>query len=1654
MKRKFFQLTFLLLLAMGIGGSLHAQTSGSWASHTDIHFMDGVTGGVADPYVIKTADQLAGLADLVNRGQTFSEKYIELGGNIDLGLYDWEPIGNSKPLGHCFSGTFDGKGFIISNLTVEPDYPSDGVGLFGYIFRTKINDAKISNVHLEKLNILVIAPSRIGGLVGISEGSTITDCSVTGAISGFSYIGGLVGQATGTDLVKCYSFCTINSDVNYENIGGLVGSLELESTLSSCYSMGVVAAQRIIGGLVGFSSNSEVRNSYTTATAIGTSKGLGAASSIGGIIGDLVSTALSNCFARNIRASGDDARYDGSVRRVVGAYNPTGSSLQNNYAREDMLISRNNKLVPLPDDEEVGPDTPNGESVPDDFEWCEDPNVNANGDWVCGDNPYLKFQSRPVTCTTSSTEKIVVELIPELSKSNMDKIVLLDSTFVELKVGTASTDQIITGWDDAGKNLTFQPRRPGTATYFDFHLNDVFYAVAYETGKTASLPVKIIITPFKEGNGTKDNPFIIRTESQLDSVRYSFTTPKYSNYKLAENLDMSKFKKYPQGWKPIGTANKPFPGCFNGDGYIIDNLTANGDGDYQGLFGVVTGDSIKNLGLENVFVTGGNNVGALAGKSSAVIENVYTTGTVTAAGDSIGGLLGKSEGNTAIVSSCYSACLVKGNIYVGGLIGYAASKVLDCYAVGPVFGDDYFGGLLGVAVASSSESFVARCYSAGLVASVDPGNAPFAKGGFIGQTINNTGTIMSGCYFDTTTSGTTKGEGRGNSIGLEPHTTSEFAIGASQSQYFPSIPGFLSKYSGADGYYPQLNAFISPKFGNDQGKLDTKYCSALSVIPLRFEVYDVATKKDVATGDNASDVKMSFNVPSKYAIGGLDPGCEIGAVVAPGATCRVAPQGTVISLLDDAEHADTLIITQTKYPGGDVVNKKFRKICFIPEQTTPTCEPIREPSELGWVNRDVVYTLNTNAANLICGSATFQAKVQQRNSVEEAEWMPLTGNTLTFDKDTTVLVEYQAVSSVGRIGISALGEQPVNIDKTSPVIEIEPLNNSKENPAESEVTITVKFKDPRVSAAIDSSGVKTAQWEIGIPRVGSATHINLLNDTYQKEDPTFYYADIKVTQKGNYPFIFTVTDNAGNSINNNDLGQPLEIFIGNLDEYILDDVTVDGDEAKVDENDPLTWWYNDVCVANDEVHVILTPKDGWAAPVDTLITGLKYGNNPVEITIVSKDKTVVKTFVVNICHKEPVASFLTLKVNGETIPLKTGKFNYSLAELLPNEQNSTIVEYTTKGKSVECDKPAQWTKINSPYTVEDLLLGRNDIRFRVTESFAGKDSINIYTVTLYRDATLPDPDDHIDITGLEDNPYDKNDNPNPKNPFPDGKDDNGNYIYGYNLRVQCELAKSAGPSVLTVTPPNDANATVIFYSMDNSKKEIPSTSNTTNSYEFKIANYYDLSAVVKTEGEGIPSRTYHFYVVKRFEVKPDFYDKPIIYKRWDDVRAVINNPANNQPGFPDAGGYTFNDNGYEWRTTDRDGTLIHELPDDTKAYISVGSGYYVAKLTGEYKSSTESIQISQVPTCPCEGLVGAQAAILAYPSILKSGEKLTISTENIPEENLKDGNVSIISSMGNMVDKKSLTGSNTEVTMPNAPGIYLLKVSTATVTKEFKVILK
>jgi hypothetical protein len=188
---------------------------------------------------------------------------------------------------------------------------------------------------------------------------------------------------------------------------------------------------------------------------------------------------------------------------------------------------------------------------------------------------------------------------------------------------------------------------------------------------------------------------------------------------LANDIDLSSY----DNWIPVGDydydsrtkTNAAFAGTFDGNGYIIRNLTINRPAaQYQGLFGYIKGAAVKNLGVEEVNIRSDGRTGGVAGTldSASSVANCYSIGTINS-GYAVGGVAGYVN-NGSYINNSYSGGTVSGGQDVGGVAGTLrdSSIVANSYFTGTINGGLQTGGVVGFAI---NYTGIANCYSSGTV---------------------------------------------------------------------------------------------------------------------------------------------------------------------------------------------------------------------------------------------------------------------------------------------------------------------------------------------------------------------------------------------------------------------------------------------------------------------------------------------------------------------------------------------------------------------------------------------------------------------------------------------------------------------------------------------------------------------------------------------------------------------------------------------------------------------------------------------------------------------------------------------------------------------------------------------------------------------------
>lgn len=324
------KLLLCVFLTVFTGIHLTAQNfpQESWRDVADITWYEP---GI-NQFDIATAEELAGLSLLVEDGESFAGKTINIVTDIDLDGKLWIPVGFDTDF--PFSGIVQGNNHIISNLwitglnrpfiglfgqsvggeyynlTLDTAVINDVGGSSGALVANMFTNGIMENCHARNVDITIIG-SNIGGLVGsVMTDSYIKNCSFSGNVTGTNQVGGLVAQiwdkstlseswsegtVTGDYIVGgLIGFATMSFGPNRENLvkncysradvtatdaagmaGGFYGYAQVSVTIKNCYSTGTVTSPAEAGGFMGKAGSIIVENVYFDTESSGLSNAVG-----------------------------------------------------------------------------------------------------------------------------------------------------------------------------------------------------------------------------------------------------------------------------------------------------------------------------------------------------------------------------------------------------------------------------------------------------------------------------------------------------------------------------------------------------------------------------------------------------------------------------------------------------------------------------------------------------------------------------------------------------------------------------------------------------------------------------------------------------------------------------------------------------------------------------------------------------------------------------------------------------------------------------------------------------------------------------------------------------------------------------------------------------------------------------------------------------------------------------------------------------------------------------------------------------------------------------------------------------------------------------------------------------------------------------------
>ena len=644
-------------------------------------------GTVVNPFALCSPTHLSLIGDTgTHAAYTLSASYV-MGQDINLNNAPFIPIAGS------FTGTLDGRGKKIMNLTIN-------VSGHAALFLELGSGGNIKNLGIEEFD--VTGSGRVGSLVADSFG-TISHCYAVDSdestdVSGGAnsdFVGGLVGFQR-SHLTSSYATGNPEGGSGDDKVGGLVGRLSSTGSITSSYATGSPDGgdnNDHVGGLVGSqASGGRILSSYAT----GNPEGRSGDDYIGGLVGYQGSGSITSSYAMGSPNGGEDSdRVGGLVGYQVG-----GGTITSSYAMGSPKGGEDPDVV----GGLVGWLT--GGSITSSYA-TGNPDGGANYDNVGGLVGYKDGGG----ITSSYGFGTTVNGGTSNTHGTPPSDVTSASALTQANSGNSDTNRWSTGAWDFGTSSQAPALKYVDSYELGDHDSDANTPETYAytcTSNTAFLPLVNITcgtTLLPEqldrlchestdsallGMGTVDDPFLLCSPTHLSLIGDTVTNTAYTlsaSYAMGQDINLNNVS-----FTPIAGT---FTGTLDGRDKKIMNLTINVSRHGALFIKLGSGGNIKNLGIKEFDVTGSGEVGSLAATSLGTITSCYAVDSDDSTdvsggdnGDDVGGLVGVQSGGTII--SSYATGDVDGGSSgdnIGGLVGKQGSGSLtSSHATGDVDG--------------------------------------------------------------------------------------------------------------------------------------------------------------------------------------------------------------------------------------------------------------------------------------------------------------------------------------------------------------------------------------------------------------------------------------------------------------------------------------------------------------------------------------------------------------------------------------------------------------------------------------------------------------------------------------------------------------------------------------------------------------------------------------------------------------------------------------------------------------------------------------------------------------------------------------------------------------------------------------------------------
>lgn len=545
----------------------------------------------------------------------------------DITLSDgFIPIGTD---GNPFTGTFDGNGFVIKNAAYDGG-TNNKVGFFAVA-----KGATITKLGLENVNFK--GKQDVGGLVGQAvENVTISECYVTGFVTGSDHVGAIIGGCSNengenkvTDTYSTAIVISISSQA-----GGMVGTTK-NIILDKCYFSGICSTS----------------NSNT-----------------GGFVSLLEgATKITNSLVVSPYLNGS-----GSTHRFVGNNNGRTPELVNNYAWEGTQLIQGGTPKTVTDGGDIA-GVEGGSKTLDEIKSAD-------------------FQT--TTLTLGDQWKIEAGALPVLAwqkeYSALDYLYGMPATS-KVKAGETNT---LSAYSTFGKTVKYVSSNPEIATVDentglvtgvakgDVTITASTEADAHSLASSVETQLKVVEVVYN-----------ITTADELDNIRFDLA----GEFTLANDIELTEdwipvgtdnapfTGKFDGNGHVISGLKFQLP-AQDRSGFFgvakaaeisnvgFENVNINGNADVAAIVGKAWGTKVTSCYVANGYIEGRDHVAAIVGgtengdEGTTVISNCYATVDIYSRDWQAGGILGTMK-NAQVLDSYFAGSVECRGGQTCGIVG-------------------------------------------------------------------------------------------------------------------------------------------------------------------------------------------------------------------------------------------------------------------------------------------------------------------------------------------------------------------------------------------------------------------------------------------------------------------------------------------------------------------------------------------------------------------------------------------------------------------------------------------------------------------------------------------------------------------------------------------------------------------------------------------------------------------------------------------------------------------------------------------------------------------------------------------------------------------------------------------------------------------------